>query len=60
MKHWPEIKDPKKYAGKEFFIGSVTDPYQPLEEKYGRTRAFLEQTQGSWLTKRDSVCYERQ
>ncbi len=47
VKHWPEIKNPKKYAGKELFIGSVTDPYQPLEEKYGRTRALLEQMQGS-------------
>lgn len=50
VKHWPEIKNPKKYAGKELFIGSVTDPYQPLEEKYGRTRALLEQMQGSGCT----------
>ena len=27
VKVWPEIKNPKKYAGKELFIGSVTDPY---------------------------------
>lgn len=47
VKHWPEIKNPKRYAGKELFIGSVTDPYQPLEETYGRTRALLEQMQGS-------------
>ncbi len=47
VKCWPEIKNPSKYAGKELFIGSVTDPYQPLEEKYGRTRALLEQMQGS-------------
>lgn len=46
-KHWPEIKNPKKYAGKELFIGSVTDPYNPQEETYGRTRALLEQLQGS-------------
>lgn len=47
VKHWPEIKNPKKYAGKELFIGSVTDPYNPQEEIYGRTRALLTQLQGS-------------
>ena len=47
VKHWPEIKNPKKYAGKELFIGSVTDPYQPLEETCRRTRTLLEQMQGS-------------
>ena len=50
VKRWPEIKNPGKYAGKELFIGSVTDPYQPLEEKYRRTRALLEQMQGSGCT----------
>lgn len=47
VKHWPAIRHPERYAGKELFIGSVTDPYQPLEETYGRTRALLEQMQGS-------------
>lgn len=47
IKHWPDIKNPQKYAGKDLFIGSVTDPYQPLEETYRRTRALLEQMQGS-------------
>ncbi|HIT34621.1 MAG TPA: radical SAM mobile pair protein B [Candidatus Faecousia intestinigallinarum] len=47
VKLWPEIKNPRKYAGKELFIGSVTDPYLPQEEIYGRTRALLEQLQGS-------------
>lgn len=47
VKHWSEIKNPKRYAGKELFIGSVTDPYQPLEETCRRTRALLEQMQGS-------------
>lgn len=47
VKYWLEIKNPQKYAGKELFIGSVTDPYNPQEEAYGRTRALLEQLQGS-------------
>lgn len=50
IKHWPEITKPQKYAGKELFIGSVTDPYQPIEETRGRTRALLEQMQGSGCT----------
>ena len=47
IKYWQPIKNPEKYNGKELFIGSVTDPYQPIEEKYRRTRTFLEELQGS-------------
>jgi len=47
VKFWQPIKSPNKYNGKELFIGSVTDPYQPIEEKYERTRALLEELQGS-------------
>ena len=47
VKFWQPIKNPDKYNGKELFIGSVTDPYQPIEEKYKRTRALLEELQGS-------------
>ena len=43
VKSWPEINKPGKYAGKEAFFCSFTDPYQPLEKKYGRTRQLLEQ-----------------
>ena len=47
VKQWPPIKHPEKYAGKEIFIGSVTDPYLPEEAEYRRTRALLEEIQGS-------------
>ena len=47
VKYWPEIRNPRNYFGKELFVGSVTDPYNPEEEKYGRTRALLEQLRGS-------------
>ena len=47
VKYWQPIGNPEKYNGKELFIGSVTDPYQPIEEKYRRTRALLEELQGS-------------
>ena len=35
VKYWTPIKNPKKYAGKEAFIGSVTDPYQPVRGQGG-------------------------
>lgn len=47
VKYWPEIKNAKKYADKELFIGSVTDPYNPQEETFERTRALLMQLMGS-------------
>ncbi len=50
VKYWTEIKKPEKYAGKEAFLGSVTDCYQPCEAKYMRTRALLEQLQGSGVS----------
>ena len=47
VKHWPEIKNPKKYAGQRVVIGSVTDGYNPQEEIFGATRRLLEQLRGS-------------
>ena len=41
VKHWPAIKDPKKYAGQKIVIGTVTDGYNPLEETYQNTRKLL-------------------
>ncbi len=49
VKYWPVIKNPEKYAGKELFIGSVTDPYNPQEKIYERTRALLLQLKGSGI-----------
>lgn len=47
VKQWPPIRDPSRYAGKEIFIGSVTDPYLPQEKEYERARVLLEQLRGS-------------
>ena len=49
VKFWPEIKNAQKYRGKEMFLGSVTDPYNPQEEIYQRTRSFLKEMQGSGI-----------
>ena len=50
IKNWPEINKPGKFTGKEAFFCSVTDPYQPLEKKYQRTRALLEQLQNTGIS----------
>lgn len=47
MKHWPDIKNPRKYAGQRVVIGSVTDGYLPQEEQFSNTRRLLEQLRGS-------------
>lgn len=47
VKHWPDIRRPEKYTGKSIAVGTVTDPYQPAEAQFGRTRAFLEQMKDS-------------
>ena len=46
VKYWEPIKNPARYVGKNFFISSVTDPYNPQEKIYRRTREFLETFQG--------------
>lgn len=47
VKYWKEIQNAERYRGKEFFFGTVTDPYNPQEEQYRRTRSLLEQLRGS-------------
>ena len=49
VKYWPEIKHPERYAGKEMFLGSVTDPYVPQEKEFKRTRTLLQQLQPSGI-----------
>lgn len=46
VKIWKQIKNPARYSGKSFFMSSVTDPYNPQEEIYRRTREFLETFKG--------------
>ena len=47
VKEWPEITNPKKYAGQKVIIGTVTDGYLPQEEVSGRTRKILEELKDS-------------
>jgi radical SAM mobile pair protein B len=47
VKRWPEINNPRKYAGQRVVIGSVTDGYNPQEEIFQNTRKLLEQLRGS-------------
>lgn len=47
IKNWEQIKNKDKFKDKELFFSSVTDPYQPIEEEYKRTRKILEELQGS-------------
>ena len=47
VKDWPEIKNPKKYAGQKVIIGTVTDGYNPLKKTYKNTRRLLEELKDS-------------
>ena len=49
VKFWEPIKNREKYRGKEAFFSGVTDPYQPLEAKYKRTRQILEELSGTGI-----------
>lgn len=49
VKTWPALTHPERYAGKELFLSSVTDPYLPQEETFCRTRTLLEQVCGSGI-----------
>ena len=60
VKHWQPVRHPERYSGKEVFLGSVTDPYNPEEERFERTRKLLEELRGggvklSIATKSDLV-----
>lgn len=47
IKHWPTIKNPKKYKDQRVVIGSVTDGYLPQEKQVRNTRRILEQLKNS-------------
>ena len=47
IKHWPAIKNPKKYKDQRVVIGSVTDGYLPQEKQVRNTRRILEQLKNS-------------
>ena len=47
VKEWPANTNPRKYAGQKVIVGTVTDGYNPLEEKFGKTRLLLEQLKDS-------------
>lgn len=49
IKNAPLLKNPQKYAGSKFFVGTVTDVYNPFGAEYKRTRQFLEQFIGYTL-----------
>ena len=47
VKDWAVIANPKKYAGQKIIIGTVTDGYNPLEERYRKTRQLLTELKDS-------------
>ena len=47
IKHWPAIKNPRKYKGQRVVIGSVTDGYLPQEKQVRNNRRSLEQLKNS-------------
>lgn len=49
VKYWEPLKNTQKYANKELFMGSVTDPYNPQERTYQRTKALLEELKDSGI-----------
>lgn len=60
IKECPNLKAPRNLSEKTLLISSVTDPYQPLEKKYGATKKILQKLAGTSakieiLTKSDLV-----
>ena len=47
VKYWQPVKNARRYDGTTMIVGSVTDGYNPQEEVFRRTRAFLEEMQGA-------------
>lgn len=60
VKNWSKISNPRKYDDNELVIGTVTDPYNPLEKKFKKTRQLLSELRGTTakitiITKSDLV-----
>ena len=47
VKYWDKIQNPQRFDGQTMIVGSVTDAYNPQEAQFRRTRALLEEMQGS-------------
>lgn len=47
VKTWPKTLNPTKYNHNELVVGTVTDPYNPLEQKFARTKRLLTELQGT-------------
>lgn len=49
VKYWESLKNTQKYANKELFIGSVTDPYNPQEKNISAQKPLLEELKDSGI-----------
>ena len=49
VKFWPPLENVEKYRGRTVFLSSVTDPYNPQEAVFKRTRTLLEELSGSGI-----------
>lgn len=47
VKYWPPLTNLDRLYNRTICIGTVTDPYQPIEAQYARTRELLTQLQGA-------------
>lgn len=63
VKTWPKTLNPTKYNHNELVVGTVTDPYNSLEQKFARTKRLLTELQGTTakitiITKSDLILHD--